>query len=64
MRWTMKDRPAEGNTVMQWFALMPFTVGGETRWLEWVAVEFRTVIAYGNAEKAGQIHKHAVRFIS
>ncbi|MFN9367401.1 MAG: hypothetical protein ACK6CT_01345 [Planctomycetia bacterium] len=64
MRWTMKNRPAEGNVVGQWFALWPFTVGGETRWLEWVAVEFRTVITYGDGGKAGRIHKHAVRFIS
>jgi hypothetical protein len=65
MRWNMKARPADGNEVRQWFAVLPYTIGGETRWLEWVAVEYRTVIVYdGVAGKAGQIHRHAVRFIS
>ncbi|NBW21876.1 MAG: hypothetical protein EBR82_79370 [Caulobacteraceae bacterium] len=64
MRWKMIDRPAEGNTISQWFAFWPITVGGETRWLEWVAVEYRTIIAYGKGTGGGKIHKHAVRFIS
>jgi hypothetical protein len=67
MRWKMLDRPADGNEVSQWFAFWPVTVGGETRWLEWVAVEYRIVIAgYSDALKVrpGKIHKHAVRFIS
>ena len=64
MRWNMIDRPADGNEVNQWFALWPVTVGGETRWLEWVAVEYRIVIAGGMRNEGGKIHKHAVRFIS
>ena len=64
MRWKMQDRPADGNTVRQWFALWPVTVGGETRWLEWVAVEYRTVIAKGLDPHPGRIGRHAVRFIS
>jgi len=72
MRWKMIDRPADGNEVSQWFAIWPVTVGGETRWLEWVAVEYRIVIAggtlsvtaNGTRNVGGKIHKHALRFIS
>jgi hypothetical protein len=64
MRWKMIDRPADGNEVSQWFAFWPVTIGGETRWLEWVAVEYRIVIAAALNARPGQIQKHAVRFIS
>ena len=64
MRWKMIDRPADGNEVSQWFAVLPVTVGGETRWLEWVAVEYRIVIAGALNARPGKIHRHAVRFIS
>ena len=67
MRWKIIDKPADGNTISQWFAFWPVTVGGETRWLEWVAVEYRIVIAGYTANlkvKPGRITKHAVRFVS
>ena len=39
MRWTVAE---EGSTrVRSWFALLPVTIGPETRWLERVAVEER-----------------------
>jgi hypothetical protein len=52
----MIDRP--------WFAFWPVTVKGETRWLEWVAVEYRIVIAGYSDVRPGKIHKHAVHFIA
>ena len=63
MRWGVTDRPVKGNEVSQWFAFWPVTVKGETRWLEWVAVEYRVVVAVGVNGRPGQIQKHALWFV-
>jgi hypothetical protein len=41
MRWlslsASRPRP---KVVRRWFAVLPVSISGETRWLEWVAAEF------------------------
>lgn len=41
MRWTKSDAQRPDSIVRSWFAIWPVTLQGETRWLEWVAVEYR-----------------------
>jgi hypothetical protein len=45
MRWTEKKPYTHtNNSIQTWFAVIPYTINGETRWLEYITVEFTTVI--------------------
>jgi hypothetical protein len=63
MRWssfsTSRPRP---NVVRRWFAILPVSIGGETRWLEWVAAEF-TDTPYFAGEGFTEYSYEPVRFV-
>lgn len=40
MRWIYGQRVYEERVRKCWFAIWPISISGETRWLEWVNVEF------------------------
>ena len=46
MRWSFSLSRPKPNVVRRWFAILPVSIGDETRWLEWVAVEFADLPHY------------------
>ena len=62
MRWFICKNHSGDKFVKRWYALWPVTVKGETRWLEWVAVEYRRVFYVGKDHI--QHGEQAVRFVS
>jgi hypothetical protein len=63
MRWSSsspdRQRP---NLVRRWFALWPVTVGGETRWLERVTVEYQDSPYFFGEGYTGYRYKR-IRFV-
>jgi hypothetical protein len=63
MRWVFfqTSRPRQ-NVVRRWFAILPVSIGAETRWLEWVAAEFADSPYFSGEGYTGYSYK-AVRFV-
>jgi hypothetical protein len=61
MRWFICKNHSCEKFVKRWYALWPVTVKRETRWMEWVSVEYRRVFYVGKDHiKHGE---QAVRFV-
>lgn len=62
MRWFRVKNHGSDKVVKRWFAVFPVTIGDETRWMEWVSVEYRAVFYVG--KDAIQHGEHPVRFLT
>jgi hypothetical protein len=64
MRWKTPKESKPLYNIKKWFAITPITIGDETRWMEWVEVEYESVMIYGVVPDSGKIIERPKRFVN